>query len=138
MGMGSFCSRNHFFIGSIQPSVTDILHNRSLKQPCVLKHHTKAFSKLASVKFPDIVPIHFDAPAVHIIKAHQKLYHRRFPCTGRPYNSYCLPGFYLAAEILDNDFLRLVTESYMVEMDSALYFIQVDRILGTDVFFLFI
>ena len=54
--------------------------------------------------------VYLDTAAADIIETHQKLHHGRLACPGRAYDSHRLPGFYLAAEIIDDDFIGIVTE----------------------------
>ena len=44
MHMCCLCSLDHFFICSIQFTITDIFTDGAMEQPCILKHHSEHFS----------------------------------------------------------------------------------------------
>ena len=113
--MSSLCCCDHFLIGSIQPSIADVFHNGSGKQPGILKHHSKHFMKLASVEIFYIMAIYLNRTTVYIIETHKQLNHGGFSCTGRPYNRNFLTIFDLCRKIVDNDLFRIVTEAYMIK-----------------------
>ena len=65
--MGSLCGGNDFFICRVQSAVPDILHNGTLKQPCVLQHHAERFPQLVAVEVPHIMAVQQDRTAADII-----------------------------------------------------------------------
>ena len=65
--MGRLGRLDHFLIGGVEPSVTDILHDRAVEQPCILEHHAEHLAQLTAVEVFYIVSVHFDGAAVHII-----------------------------------------------------------------------
>ena len=50
VGVGSLGGGNHFFVGSIQTAIADVLHDGALEQPGVLQHHAEALAQSAAVK----------------------------------------------------------------------------------------
>ena len=119
MDMRCLCCCNNFFIRCIQSSVTDIFHDCSGEQPCILKHHTEHLMKLASVEIFDIMAIYFDDTLIYIVETHQQFNHRRFTGTGRSYNCNLLSIMYICREIMNDDFIRIVTELNMFKLDIA-------------------
>ena len=138
MGVCGFGRFDDLFIRGIQTAVPDIFHNGSLKQPGVLKYHAENLTQLAAVEIAYIGAIHQDSAAVHIVKTHQKLHHSGFSCAGRPYDGYGLAGLHGTVKVMDNNFIRIITEYYVLEVNSALREFQMDRVLHIlYLFFLF-
>ena len=68
MGIGQLCRPDHFFICSIRPSVTDILHHVLCKQIYVLLDDPDLFAQVLQLNFPDIRSIQQDPSGIHIVK----------------------------------------------------------------------
>ena len=117
--MGRLCSLDHFLICGIKSSVAQVLHDRPMEKPCVLKHHTEHLSQVVPVKVSDIVPINLDRTAVYIVETHEQLDHCRLSGPRRTYDSDLLSFFYFCREVIDDDLIRIVTEVYMVEFHSS-------------------
>ena len=129
---------NNFLIRGIWPAVTDIFHDTAFEQPCILQHHTKGIAKLSAVEIPDIVVIQKNGSAVYIIITHQQLNHRRFSCSSRADNGNFLTRFYLRAEIMNDDLIRIVSELYMIKGYRSCYRPDISRIFCGLVLFLFV
>ena len=119
VGVGSLCGGDHLFIGGVQPTVTDVLHDGALEQPCVLQHHAKALAQSAAVKVPHIVAVQGDGTGVHIVEAHQQLDHGGLARAGGAYDGYLLAGLHRAAEIVDDGLVGSVAETHMVKGDLS-------------------
>ena len=76
--------------------------------------------------------------AVYIIIAHQQLNHCRFSCSGRADNGNFLTRFYLRAEIMNDDLIRIVSELYMIKGYRSCYRPDISRIFCGLVLFLFV
>ena len=118
--MGRFSRLYHFFICGIQFSVPDVLHDRAMEEPCVLKHHAEHFSELAPVEVPDVVSVDLDRSAVHIIETHEQLDHGRLSGSCRTDNGNLLSLFYFSGEIVDDDLIRVIAEMYVIELNISL------------------
>ena len=129
---------NNLLIRGIEPAVADIFHDTALEQPRILQHHTKGIAKLSAVEIPDIVVIQKNGSAVYIIITHQQLNHRRFSCSGRADNGNFLTRFYLRAEIMNDDLVRIVSELYMIKGYCSCYCLNVSRIFRGLILFLFV
>ena len=84
--------RDDFLIRRIQPSVTKVLHHRSVKQPGILKHHAKQRTQIRPPVIADILTIHIDRTAVQLIEAHQQLNNRRLAGACRTDDRHALAG----------------------------------------------
>ena len=115
VGVGSLGGGDHFFVGSIQTAIADVLHDGALEQPCVLQHHAEALAQSAAVKVTHIVAIQGDGTGIHIIEAHEQLDHGSFARAGRADDSHLLAGLDLTAEIADDGLVRGVAEADMAE-----------------------
>ena len=127
--MGRFCCCDHLFIRCVQPSVADIFHNGSGKQPGVLQHHSEHLTEIAAVEVPDIMSVNLDASAIYIIKTHQQLYDRRFSCACRSYNGDLLTVMHIRGKIIYNDLIRVVAEFYMLKLYISFQSLNRIRIL---------
>ena len=74
-GMGRCHLRrlNDLFIGGIQSSVADILHDRPRKQMGVLKNHGNVAAQLVPPDMADINTVNGDGPALDIVKTVDKV-----------------------------------------------------------------
>ena len=126
--ISSICRFHHFFIGSIQSAVADVLHDAALKQPGILQYHAKIIPQLLPVEISYIVAVKRNAAALYVIKTHQQFYNGGFARASRPYNSDFLSRLYISAEIFDDDLFRIIAEPNVIEFDSALWIFQLHRI----------
>ena len=93
--MGCLCRCDDFLIRGIQSSVSDILHDSALEQPCILKHHAKYIPELTSVEILYIVSIQKYSTAIHVVESHEQLDHGGLARSGRSDYSYLLSRFYM-------------------------------------------
>ena len=129
---------DHFFIVGIQSSVTNVFHDRTVKQPGVLQHHTETLSQISPVKFPDIVSVDQYPSTVDIIETHQQFHQRGFSGTGRSNDGDFLSRLYLFRKIFDNDLIRPVAKAYMFKGYVSFHTIfQCHRMFHRLFFFLF-
>ena len=96
-----FCGGNNFIICRIKLSVSDILHNTALEQPCILKHHSEKLSKLAPVEVCYVIPVNKYPSAVKLIETHKQFDNGCFSCSGRSDYSYLLSLSDPCTEIVD-------------------------------------
>ena len=137
--MRGFCRCDHFFVGRIQSSVTDIFHDRTVKQPGILQYHTETFSQISPVKVPDIVSVDQDSSAVGIIETHQQFHQCGFSGTGRTDDRDLLSRLHLLGEIFYNDLIRAVAEAYVFKCYATFHAVfQFHRMLGGLFFLLFL
>ena len=76
--------------------------------------------KLASVKVLYIMSIHTDGASVYIIETHQKLNHSGLSCACRSYNGNFLSVLYLCGKIMDNNLIRIISETYMIKFHISI------------------
>ena len=101
VNVSRFCGGNNFIICRIKLSVSDILHNTALEQPCILKHHSEKLSKLAPVEVRYVIPVNQYPSAVKLIEAHKQFDNGCFSCSRRTDYSYLLSLSDACAEIVD-------------------------------------
>ena len=101
-GMGRCHLRrlNDLFIGGIQSSVTDILHDRPRKQVGILKHHGNVAAQLVPLNMTDINAVDGDGPALDIVEAVDEVRDRRFPGSCGTHEGDLLPRPRVEADIL--------------------------------------
>lgn len=101
-GMGRCHLRrlNDLFIGGIQSSVADILHDRPRKQMGVLKHHGNVAAQLVPPDMADINAVDGDGPALDIVKTVDKVRDRRLSGSRGTHEGDLLPRPRVEADIL--------------------------------------
>ena len=132
--MGRFCCCDHLFIRCIQPSVTDVFHNGSGKQPGILQHHSEHLTEITAVEVTDIMSIHLDTSAIYIIETHQQFYHGCFSGAGRSYNGDLLSVMNICGKVIDNDLIRVVSEFYMLKLYISFQSLNGIRVLRLKLF----
>jgi len=63
----------YFLFLHIILGISDILSDRSFKQPCILKNHTESVAQFFPWHIRDLSSVHFDRSVIYLIKAHQKI-----------------------------------------------------------------
>ena len=137
MCMACFCCCDHFFIGGIRTSHSDIVPNGTCLQPGILQHHTIIFTEAVSCHMPDILIFHAHRAGIDIIEAHQQIDQCRFSASGRTYNRNGLSRFHLQIQILDQFLLRQIRERYLFQVYFSLYLMQYNCVLIIRNFYFF-
>ena len=109
-----------------------------MEQPGILKHHAEHTAQILPVEIPDIVPIHTDGPAVDVIEPHEQLDHGSLAGARRADDGNFLPGPHLGAEILDNDFIRIIAKTDVIEFHAAIQAFGRNRVCHGLFLFLFV
>ena len=115
-----FRSLNTLLIGSVKPSVPDILHDRTGKQVRVLQNHSQGFSQRV---FPDVLniePVIGDLSFLNIIETVDQVGNGRFARSGRSDKGDLLSGFGIKADIVEDRMSFIIRECDMVKADIAL------------------
>ena len=101
-GMGRCHLRrlNDLFIGSIQSSVADILHDRPRKQMGVLKYHGDVAAQLVPLNMADINAVDGDGPALDIVEAVDEVRDRRLSGSRGTHEGDLLSRLRVEADIL--------------------------------------
>ena len=119
MRVSGFGRGDDFLVGCILSSVADVFHDGTLEQPGILKHHSEVVPQIVPVKITDIVSVQGDAAAVHVVEAHQQLYHGGLAGARGTDDGDALAGLHLAVEVMDDDLFRIIAELHMLEGDVA-------------------
>ena len=109
----------HFLVGGGELTVPDVVGNGAVIQPGFLQNHTKQRTQVVPLEGANIIAVYQNGAVVDVIEPHQKLHHRGFACTGRADNRHLLAGFDIGAEIMDDDFFRIVTKAHMSKLHAA-------------------
>ena len=117
---------DHFFIGRVRSPIADVLHDGAVVQPGILQDHAEQFTQVFAAKVADVMSIHQDFAAVHVIEAHQQFDHGGLPGSGRTDDGDLVSGLCLRREIVDNRLLRVVAEVDILELDVTFHRIQFD------------
>ena len=134
---GSLGGANHIFIGSVGPSIADILHDGAIVQPGILQNHAKHAAQVRPGEILDVMPIHQNGPAVDVIEAHQQLNHGGLAGTGGADDGDLLAGFGIEGKVIDDDLIGVVTEVNILEIHTTFDLAQLNRCSGIGNFFRF-
>ena len=93
-----------------------------MPKACLLytSYHAKQGAQVIPGEVADIIAIHEDRALIDIIKTHQQFHHCRFSGARWPYNGHLLPRFYTGAEIVDNDFIRVIPKVDVCKLYASL------------------
>ena len=138
MYMSRFGCLDDFLIRSVKSAVPDILHNRAVEQPGILKHHAEHLTQFTAVEILYIVSVDLNGSAVYIVEAHQQLDHGRLSGSGRTDDSDLLTFLHLCGEIIDDDLIRIIAEMYVIKLYISLQPFHGNRIRHCLVFLCFI
>ena len=121
MGSGRFRRSDDLLIGRFRTSVRNIVTDRSLQEPCLLKHHTESSSQICTRDLPDILPVDQDPSAVRFIEAHQKIHECRLPAAGRSDNGHLLSGLHPETEVIEYLLVFGIAECHVLEEHLSLF-----------------
>ncbi len=84
--MRCLCGFDNLFIRGVKVAVTDIFHYRTLKQPCILKHHAEIGAELVAAHRINIRAVKINVTGIYVIETHKQVDNRCFARTGGAYN----------------------------------------------------
>ena len=113
MGSCQLCRFNTILIGCVQPAVSDIFHNRSCEQVCILKNHTQRAAQIIFADFIDIDAVVADLAVGDIVKTVQQIGDGCLACTGCPYKGHLLAGLCIKGNIMQHRFIFLIAEIHV-------------------------
>ena len=91
--VGIVCRLDDFFIRCIRFTVTDVFHDCTGMQPCILQYHAKAVSQFMPGNILCVDAVNIDVTTVELIEAHQQFDNGCFTGTGRSDNGDLGSGF---------------------------------------------
>src|SRR5271157_4622190 len=112
--------------GTFTP-VADVLQDGAVIKPGILQNHGKHGAQVGAGEILDIMAVDKNGTAVDIVEAHQQFDHGGLACSGRAHDGDLLTGFGVEGKVIDDDLIRAVPEVDVLEVDSALDLIQLDR-----------
>ena len=126
--MRRFRRSDNLLIRGVQPAVTDIFHDSSVEQPGILQHHAEQFPQFTSVKIFDIMAVDQDLTGIDVVEPHQQFDHGRLAGTCRADDCHLLPRFYRCGEIMDNDFVRIISKGSVADFHIAVNMAYICRV----------
>ena len=115
--MGTFCSFDDLFIGSIWFSDVDIVTDSSVFDPGILKYHAETASQGMAGNLIDRMSVNRNRAAGHIVEAHQQVDKGGFSTAGRTDDCDTFARFCMEIEVLNQFFIRNVAEADIVNID---------------------
>ena len=128
--VGSLGGFHHFFVRSIQTTVSDVLHDGIVEQPGILKDHAETGPQTVTVEGPHVMTVQQDGTAVDIIETHQQFDQGGLAGAGGADDGDHLTLLYIAAEVVDDRRVFGITEPYVVKGDLTGNGSWICRILG--------
>ena len=120
MGIGKLCSLNDIIVAGLGISIPDVLPYRSCKEVCILKNHCHGPSQVIELDSPDIYSVYGDGTLLDIIETVEKIGDGGFTGTGRSDKSNLLSWFCIKGNIVEDSFLSVIGEVYMIHYNSTL------------------
>ena len=129
MGACRFRGFYYFLFLHIILGISDILSDRSFKQPCILKNHTESVAQFFPWHIRDLSSVHFDRSVIYLIKAHQKIDQRCFSRSGRSYYRNFLPRFYRQIDPVHQKMIRRISERHIFKCNATAAVIRYDALV---------
>jgi len=107
--------------------VADVLHDGAVEEPRILQDHAKQAAQIRAPEVLDVVPIHQNRAAVHIVEAHEQLDHGGLAGAGGSDDRDALPGVRVEGEVVDDDFIRAVAKAHVPEIHAPHHLLQLHR-----------
>ena len=109
---------SQFLVADVRFVVDEVLANRSLKHPRVLKHHAEQVVHAFPCHLGRRHAVYFYASAAHLIKAHQEVHHSGFACAGGSHDCHLLSRADVGGKVPDDDLVGVVriAEAHMLKV----------------------
>ena len=120
MGICSLCSGNAFFIGCIQATISNIIHNRSSEQVDILQNHSHRTPQICLTDFINVDVVVPHLSVCNIIEPINQVGNRGFSGTRCPNKGNLLPRLCIQADIMQNNLFRHIAKVHMFHLHIAL------------------
>ncbi len=100
----------YFFERGVGFCVEEIVHERCVKQDCVLRHHADLVSQRAFGDISDVVVIDEDGTTVNIVESEKKFQTCGFAAPTFSYNGRCSPWIDGKGDVIERGFAWIVGE----------------------------
>jgi hypothetical protein len=117
-------SCNHFFIGGIKPSITNVVHDVGVEQGSILRHDADSLAQRFELNILDILPVYQDPASLRIVESEQQPEYRGFSTPGRANNGDFLPGGNGEAEVLEDRASRVIAKVDILKLDLSAFQLQ--------------
>ena len=118
VGIGKLRRRDAFVIRRVRISVADIFHDRTGKEIHVLEHDAEAAAQICLTDLIDVDAVVADLAVGNVVKAVDKVRDRRLARTGRADEGDLLAGFGVERDVMQDLFVRRITEVDVIEHDA--------------------
>ena len=109
------CRRDHLFLRAVGLAHAQIFAHGGAFEPRLLQHHAVVFAQRGARDIAHVLPVHRDAAAVHIVKAHQKIDDGRLAAAGGSDDGDAVPRRHADVEIADELLIGTVGEADVLE-----------------------
>src|SRR3989338_107633 len=87
-----FCGGDDFALSRLQITISDVVSDSALEEPCILQDHSEQAAQVAAGQPADIHAIDANGAAFDVVEAHQELDHSRLAGAGEADNGHHLTG----------------------------------------------
>lgn len=127
----------HHFVGCVQLPVADVVTNRAVVQPCVLKNHSEQTAQIVAFERLDFGAVDENRPFLDIVKPHQQFDDGGFSGPCRTDDGNFLTRLNLETEVLDDRRIRFVSKLDAIERNLRGNAVAISRVDGIFRFFRF-
>ena len=113
------CSPDTLFICRIQLAIADIFHDSAGKEHRILQNNAKRTAQIRFFYLVDINSVITDFAVRDIIKPVDQVCDRRLSGAGRAYKRHLLSGLCVQTDIMQDDFIRIVTKIHFLQAHVA-------------------
>ena len=120
VGVGKLCRGNAFLVGCVQPTIADILHDRSGKQVGILKHDAKGAAQICFFNLVDIDPVIADLAIRDVIESVDQVGNGSLARAGRADKGDFLPRRGIQLDVVQDGFARLIAKVHIIKGNVTL------------------
>ena len=116
--------------GGLGAGVGEVVVDRAVKEPCVLKHHGELAAQAVAGQLADVPAVQQDAPAGHVVEAHQQVDERGLAAARFADDGDDLARLGGEGHVVQHGHILGVAEGHVVELHAALAVLEVDGVLA--------
>ena len=115
--MSQFCRLIDFVICGIQFAVSNVLHDCSGKQMCILEYNSQRMPQIRFLNLINVNTIIADLSILHVVETIDQVCDRRLTCTCRSHERQLLSRFRIQRQIMQHHVIRLISKAHVKETD---------------------
>ncbi len=109
----------HLLVRGVRPGEADVLRQGAVEQAHLLRHGGDGRTQVVLAQGGDVLPVHVDAAALHVVEAQQQPQHSGLAGAGRPDQPHPLAGGNGQVHPIEHARSRAVAEAHSLEPYGA-------------------